>query len=223
MVLGSNLMVSKGDLSRPSLFLQTILMPNRAERMAWLANHIPTIPGSGIIYTLTVRDTSQVAKWLCSKSIVAEAYSAETGERRVELENALLGNRIKVLVATTALGMGFDKPDLAFVIHYQTPGSVVAYYQQVGRAGRDLCAAHGVLLSGEEDTEITDYFIDNAFPSRVEVEQIMAALKTAPGGLSISELMMQVNAKKGRIDKAFDLLSLESPAPIALRRKPNGC
>lgn len=213
-VLGPNLMVSKGDLSRPSLFLQTLRMPNRAERMAWLANHIPTLPGSGIIYTLTVRDTSQVAKWLCSKGIVAEAYSAEIGDRRVELENALLENKIKVLVATTALGMGFDKPDLAFVIHYQTPGSVVAYYQQVGRAGRALPAAHGVLLSGEEDTEITDYFIDNAFPSREEVEQVMSALKTAPGGLSIAELMMQVNAKKGRIDKALDLLSLESPPPI---------
>jgi superfamily II DNA helicase RecQ len=87
----------------------------------------------------------------------------------VELENALLENRVKALVATTALGMGFDKPDLAFVIHYQTPGSVVAYYQQVGRAGRALKAAHGVLLSGAEETDITDFFIESAFPSREEV------------------------------------------------------
>ena len=214
-VLGPNLTISKGDLSRPSLFLQTIRIPGRAERMAWLANHIPTIPGSGIIYTLTVRDTAQVAEWLRSKGICAEPYSSETGERRVELENALLENRIKVLVATTALGMGFDKPDLAFVIHYQTPGSVVAYYQQVGRAGRALIAAYGVLLSGEEDTEITSYFIDNAFPTPQEVEGILAVLKTAPLGLSIYELMARVNSSKGRIDKALDLMSLESPAPIA--------
>ena len=202
-VLGPGLTISKGDLSRPSLFLQSIRIPNRAERMAWLANHIPTIPGSGIIYTLTVRDTTQVAEWLRSKGICAEAYSGETGERRAELENSLLENRIKVLVATTALGMGFDKPDLAFVIHYQTPGSVVAYYQQVGRAGRALAAAYGVLLSGEEDTDITDYFIDNAFPSRQEVDGILAALKTAPEGLSINELMAQINSSKGRMDKAL--------------------
>jgi ATP-dependent DNA helicase RecQ len=83
-----------------------------------------------------VRDALQVTEWLRSKDVNVEAYTGETGERRVELENALLENRVKALVATTALGMGFDKPDLGFVIHYQTPGSVVAYYQQVGRAGR---------------------------------------------------------------------------------------
>ncbi len=94
----------------------------------------------------------------------------QTGDRRAELEQALLENRVKALVATTALGMGFDKPDLAFVIHYQTPGSVVAYYQQVGRAGRALDSAYGVLLSGEEDTDITDYFIESAFPTPEEVE-----------------------------------------------------
>ncbi len=214
-VLGPNLTVSRGDLSRPSLLLQTMRMPNQAERMAWLATHLPSIPGSGIIYTLTVRDAAQVAGWLRLRGIHAEAYTGETGDRRVDLEKALLDNRVKVLVATTALGMGFDKPDLAFVIHYQTPGSVVAYYQQVGRAGRALAAAYGVLLSGEEETEITDYFIESAFPTREEVELVLAALSAAPSGLSIYNLMERVNASKGRIDKALLLLSLESPAPIA--------
>ena len=167
-VLGPNLTVSRGDLNRPSLLLQTMRMPSQAERMAWLATHLPNIIGSGIIYTLTVRDALQVAEWLRSRGINAEAYSGETGLRRVELENALLNNRVKALVATTALGMGFDKPDIAFVIHYQTPGSVVAYYQQVGRAGRQIAVARGVLLSGQEDTDIVDYFIESAFPSRHE-------------------------------------------------------
>ena len=143
------------------------------------------LPGHGVIYTLTVRDAEQVAAWLRSRGLDVEAYSAETGERRVELEDALLNNRLKALVATTALGMGFDKPDLAFVIHYQTPGSVVAYYQQVGRAGRALSAAYGVLLSGAEETDITDYFIESAFPSREEVGQVLGALEAAPDGLSI--------------------------------------
>jgi ATP-dependent DNA helicase RecQ len=213
-VLGPNLTVSRGELGRPSLLLQTMRIPSQAARMAWLATHLPRIPGSGIVYTLTVRDAVHLAGWLQSRGIQAEAYSGETGDRRVELENALLENRVKTLVATTALGMGFDKPDLAFVVHYQTPGSVVAYYQQVGRAGRALAAAHGVLLSGTEETNITDYFIESAFPSREEVAAVLGALQGAPAGLSINEIMPCVNVSRGRIDKALQLLSLESPAPV---------
>ncbi len=213
-VLGPNLTVSRGGLGRPALLLQTMRIPSQVGRMAWLATHLPNLEGSGIIYTLTVRDAVQIAGWLQSRGIQAEAYSGETGERRVELENALLENRVKALVATTALGMGFDKPDLAFVIHYQTPGSVVAYYQQVGRAGRALNAAHGVLLSGAEETDITDFFIESAFPSREEVAGVLAALQGALDGLSIPQLMPLVNARRGRIDKALQLMVLESPAPI---------
>lgn len=213
-VLGPNLTVSRGPLGRPSLLLQTMRIPSQAGRMAWLATHLPTLQGSGIIYTLTVRDAVLIAGWLQARGIQAEAYSGETGERRADLENALLENRVKALVATTALGMGFDKPDLAFVIHYQTPGSVVAYYQQVGRAGRALPAAHGVLLSGTEETNITDFFIESAFPSRKEVADVLAALDGAPDGLSIPQLLLLVNARRGRIDKALQLLALESPAPV---------
>ena len=168
-VLGPNLDVSCGDLNRPSLVLQTMRLPSQAERLAWLAAQVAALPGHGIIYTLTVRDAVQVAEWLRSRGLNVASYTGETGEGRADLEQALLENRVKALVATTALGMGFDKPDLAFVIHYQTPGSVVAYYQQVGRAGRALDAAYGVLLSGEEETDIIDYFIESAFPTRAEV------------------------------------------------------
>jgi ATP-dependent DNA helicase RecQ len=214
-VLGPGLTVFRGELSRPSLFLQTIRMPSQADRLAWLAERVAAMPGHGVIYTLTVRDTERVAAWLRSRGIEVEAYSGETGERRVELEDALLNNRVKALVATTALGMGFDKPDLAFVIHYQTPGSVVAYYQQVGRAGRALSAAYGVLLSGAEDTEITDYFIESAFPTREEVAQVLGALEAARDGLSIPTLLGRVNIRFGRVEKAMQLLALESPSPIA--------
>jgi len=213
-ILGPNLTVLRGELGRPSLLLQTMRVPSQAARMAWLATHIPHIQGSGIVYTLTVRDAVQVAGWLQARGIRAESYSGETGERRVELENALLENQVKVLVATTALGMGFDKPDLAFVIHYQMPGSVVAYYQQVGRAGRQIPEAYGVLLSGEEETDINDYFIESAFPSRKEVESVLTALRGATAGLSVNEFLSRVNIRKGRIDKALQLMSLESPAPV---------
>lgn len=213
-VLGPRLTVLRGDLNRTSLTLQTIRLPGQAERLAWLAEQVPNLTGSGIIYTLTVRDANQVAAWLKSEGLSVEAYSGKS-EGRDELERALLENRVKALVATTALGMGFDKPDLSFVIHYQTPGSVVAYYQQVGRAGRALPAAYGVLLSGDEETDITNYFIESAFPTREEVEVVLGALETNPSGLSVPELLEEVNISKGRIDKTIELLALESPAPLA--------
>ena len=214
-VLGPMLEVSRGDLNRTSLSLQTIRLPNQAERLAWLAEQLATLQGHGIIYTLTVRDANQVAVWLKTRGFNVEAYTGETGERREELEEALLHNKVKALVATTALGMGYDKPDLAFVIHYQMPGSVVAYYQQVGRAGSALDSAYGILLSGEEETDITDWFISSAFPTQQEVADVLGVLEEEPKGLSVPELMGRVNLSKGRIDKTIALLSLESPAPIA--------
>jgi ATP-dependent DNA helicase RecQ len=213
-VLGPNLALSRGDLSRPSLFLQTIILRDQAERLAWLAERVPALAGHGIIYTLTVRDAVQVTQWLQSRGLNVESYTGETGERREELEHALLGNRVKALVATTALGMGFDKPDLAFVIHYQTPGSVVAYYQQVGRAGRALDAAYGVLLSGEEDADIINYFIESAFPTRDEVKQVLNTMENAQAGLTRAELMDRINLSASRIQTTLELLSLESPASI---------
>ena len=214
-VLGPGLEVLRGDLARPSLMLQSIRLPRQSERLAWLAAQLPRLPGSGIVYTLTVRDAVQVVEWLRSRGLAVESYTGQTGEGREALEQALLDNRVKALVATTALGMGFDKPDLGFVIHYQTPGSVVAYYQQVGRAGRALDRAYGVLLSGEEETDITDYFIASAFPTRDEVRQVIEALEAAPDGLSVPDLLGRVNLSSGRIEKTMALLSLESPAPIA--------
>ena len=213
-VLGPNLQIQRGDLNRPSLKLQTIRLPDQAERLAWLAEHVQQLRGSGIIYVLTVRDAVQVADWLKSRGLNVEAYTSETGERRSELEQALLENRVKALVATTALGMGYDKPDLAFVIHYQTPGSVIHYYQQVGRAGRAIDAAYGVLLSGEEEKDINDYFIESAFPTRQEVETVVEAIEDNPGGLSVNDIMGRLNLTKGRIQKTLDLVSLESPAPV---------
>ena len=214
-VLGPNLRVHRGDLNRPSLMLQSIRLAHQSERLAWLAEQLPQLPGSGVIYTLTIRDAGRVAEWLRSRGLAVEAYTGQTGSDREALEQALLDNQVKALVATLALGMGFDKPDLGFVIHYQTPGSVVTYYQQVGRAGRALDSAYGVLLSGAEDTGITDYFIDRAFPTREEVRQVIEALEAAPNGLSVPELEGRVNLSHRRIDNTIKLLSIESPAPIA--------
>lgn len=213
-ILGADLTTQRGELARPSLFLQTVRLPGQAERLAWLAGVLPTNEGSGIIYTLTIRDAHKVAEWLAERGIHAAPYTGQSGEERPALEQALLKNEYKALVATTSLGMGFDKPDLAFVIHYQMPGSVVAYYQQVGRAGRSLSAAYGVLLSGSEETRINNFFIESAFPTRQEVNDLLGALEASEIGLSIPSLLAGVNITRGRIEKALQLLSLESPAPV---------
>jgi ATP-dependent DNA helicase RecQ len=213
--LGPHLYVQRGDLARPSLDLQTIPLPSQAERLAWLADHLPTLPGHGIVYTLTVRDAERVAAWLRHRGLRVEAYTGDSGDAREGLEQALLENRVKALIATTALGMGFDKPDLGFVVHYQRPGSVVACYQQVGRAGRALKEAWGVMLSGEEDGDVLDWFRETAFPTRAEAGAVLSALKAAPDGLTLDQLLVRLNISRGRVQKTLDLLSLEVPAPIA--------
>ncbi|MDZ8089830.1 MAG: RecQ family ATP-dependent DNA helicase [Nostoc sp. DedQUE12b] len=213
--LGSNLRVSRGNLTRQSLHLQNISIPSPAARMAWLAQQLPNLPGSGIIYTLTVRDAERIANWLKTQNINAKAYHSNLdNEVRIVLEDELLNNEIKTLVATTALGMGFDKPDLGFVIHYQRPGSVVHYYQQVGRAGRAVEKAYGILLSGDEDDDITNYFINTAFPPEVHTQQILNALNAALDGFSVSQLEQRLNLSQGQIEKVLKLLSLEFPAPV---------
>lgn len=213
--LGSDVQVIRGNLTRESLQLQNIYIPTPAGRMAWLAQHIPDLPGSGIIYTLTVRDSERLADWLKSNNIEAEVYHGQLkNDDRPLLENKLLNNQIKVLVATTALGMGFDKPDLGFVIHYQRPASVVHYYQQVGRAGRAVEQAFGILLSGDEDDEISNYFINTAFPSQIHTEKVLNALNQTNDGLSVYQLEKQLNLSRSQIEKVLKLLALESPTPV---------
>jgi ATP-dependent DNA helicase RecQ len=219
--------VQRGPLVRESLALQNMRMPGPAERLAWLADQIPQLPGSGIVYALTTRDADRVAEWLRLNGIEAHAYHAgKTDDERQGLEQALLLNRTKCLVATTALGMGYDKPDLTFVIHYQTPGNVVAYYQQVGRAGRAIPVAYGVLLSGDEEDDINEYFRDSAFPPEWQVNRILEALEAADEGLKVREIERAVNLRQSQIEKVLKLLVVEPVSPVlriqgAWYRTPN--
>ena len=219
-VLGGNLYIQRGSLIRTSLALQTIQFPTRVERLAWLAHMIPSLPGSGIVYVSTICDAKFVAKWLQSRGIKAKSYTGKTDpEERIDRENALLENRLKLLVASSALGMGFDKPDLAFVIHYQAPGSVVAYYQQVGRAGRALKQARGVLLSGEEDTKITEYFIESAFPTREEANEVLRVLELSENGLGLYGILGRANLTMKCVNQTLKILSLETPPPIVKKKQ----
>jgi ATP-dependent DNA helicase RecQ len=201
----------RGPLGRSSLRFEVVDLPGQADRLAWLATHLPQLPGSGIVYTLTKRDADLVAEWLTAHGVRAEAYSGDSAtERRVDVEERLLRNDVKAVVATSALGMGYDKPDLGFVVHYQAPGSVIAYYQQVGRAGRAIEHAEVVLLRGAEDRRIQDFFIEQAFPRREVVDRVLEHLEAAGGeGASTQELMAQVNLGKGRVEAMLKVLDVE--------------
>ncbi len=213
--LGSEVAIQRGPLVRESLALQNLRMASPADRLAWLADHIPQLPGSGIVYTLTTRDADKVASWLRTNNIDAHSYHSDKADDvRQDLEQALLANSIKCLVATSALGMGYDKPDLTFVIHYQTPGNVVGYYQQVGRAGRAIPTAYGVLLSGEEEDKINKYFRDAAFPPEYQINQILEALEMANQGMNLREIERSVNLRPSQIEKVLKLLVVEPQSPV---------
>jgi len=210
-ILG-DLHLQRGPLRRNSLALQCLVLPDKEERLAWLAKHIPKLPGTGIIYTLTKNDAATVAQWLEGRGIAAFAYHSGI-ENREQLEQLLYDNKIKVLVATVALAMGYDKPDISFVINYQVSGSIIAYYQQVGRAGRAIDHAYGIMLSGREDGEIAAFFRENAFPSEEAVEKILALLERSDG-LSELEIKLKLDVGAREISKALSFLSAEIPAPI---------
>ena len=200
----------RGTLDRPSLRLEVRDLPSQAERLAWLAEWIPQFEGSGIVYCLTVRDTLNVTNWLDSQGIACEAYSGQVdSDERIRIESKLLNNEIKCCVATSALGMGYDKPDLGFVVHFQGPGSPIAYYQQVGRAGRGLAEADAVLLRGVEDRDVQDFFIKSAFPPPELVAKAMALFESAQRPLSAGALMNEINLGKGRMELMLKQLEVE--------------
>ncbi len=195
----------RGPLARRSLRLEVVELARQADRLAWLATHLPELTGAGIVYTLTKRDAETVADWLNHNGIGAEAYSGEVdSERRIAVEDRLLRNDVKAVAATSALGMGYDKADLGWVVHYQAPGSVIAYYQQVGRAGRGVEHAEVVLLRGAEDRRIQDFFISTAFPRREHVEAVLDALPA-----TTRQVSSVVNLGTSRIDAMLKILDVE--------------
>jgi ATP-dependent DNA helicase RecQ len=217
--LGHDTLTLRGPLDRASLVLSVVALPSAAERLAWLATHLPRLRGSGIVYCLTVPETRRVAAWLQANGIDAHAYSGrDDPTERLVVEQVLAANGCKAVVATSALGMGYDKPDLAFVVHYQAPDSPVAYYQQVGRAGRALERAEVILLGGPEDRRIWDYFTTTAFPPRRLVDEVLGLLEDAGEPLGLAEVQRQVNLGQGRLDQLLKILDVEG----AVRRVDGG-
>lgn len=207
--LGDKLIISRGSLMRESLAIQVINLSTKEERLAWILNNINSLGGTGIIYCLTKNDCKLVNKWLNTNGILSESFYSDIdkleGKDKNEIINSFMENKIKVLVATVAFGMGFDKPDIGFVVHFQMPGNVVAYYQQIGRAGRGLDKAFAILLRGGEDDEINNYFIESAFPTEELMNDIVNTIILHPG-LKISQLEMYINMKSTKIKACMKYL-----------------
>ncbi len=208
--LAAHLFVLRGPLEREALALDVVHLPNQAQRLAWLTDALGRLPGAGIVYTLTVRDCRLVAEWLQQHGIAAAAYfGGEMSDAKQEIEARLQANDLKAVVATSALGMGYDKADLAFVVHYQSPGSAIAYYQQVGRAGRGIDRAVGVLLTGTEDTQIQDWFIDTAFPRQADAEALMALLDASEEPVGLAAIEQHVNLGRTRLTNMLKQLEVD--------------
>ena len=212
-------LVLRGSLERESLRLSVVRLPTVEVRIAWLARRLADLPGSGIIYTLTVAAAHDVAGLLRHHGYEVSTYTGKTEPAEREAAEAdLLGNRVKALVATSALGMGFDKPDLGFVAHLGAPSSPIAYYQQVGRAGRGVRRAEVILLPGEEDREIWSYFGSLAFPDERRVAQVLTALAGADRPLSTMALEPMVELSRSRLEMVLKVLDVDG----AVRRERGG-
>ncbi|MCV7418135.1 RecQ family ATP-dependent DNA helicase [Mycolicibacterium litorale] len=215
---GRDTLVLRGGLDRESLRLSVVQAGNPAQRAAWIATHLGELPGSGIVYTLTVAQAHDIAGLLREHGHAVAAYTGSTDPtEREQLEADLLANRVKALVATSALGMGFDKPDLGFVIHLGAPSSPIAYYQQVGRAGRATSSAEVVLLPGREDQEVWRYFASVAFPSEAMVRSVIGALETdRPQSTPALEPLVDLN--RSRLEMVLKVLDVDG----AVRRVKGG-
>ncbi|MDR2873794.1 MAG: RecQ family ATP-dependent DNA helicase [Methanobrevibacter sp.] len=203
---GNEIVNFRGSLFRESLAIDIVHLNGKASKYIWILENINKFPGTGIIYCLTKRDCENLAMFLVENGISARPYYSGKGDTALT-EKEFMNNEIKVIVATIKLGMGYDKGDISFVIHFQKPQNLVSYYQQIGRAGRNINHASIVLLVGDkEDDEILNHFIDNAFPKEEIFSTILDSLENSDSGLKISEIMAKINSRKKVVYKAIDFL-----------------
>jgi ATP-dependent DNA helicase RecQ len=208
--LPDSTLVLRGPLDRNSLRLGVTALPSAAHRLAWLADHLASLDGSGIVYTLTVAAAEDTAAFLRRQGLAVAAYTGQSEDaERQAAEADLLANRVKALVATSALGMGFDKPDLGFVIHLGAPPSPIAYYQQVGRAGRAVEHADVVLLPGREDQAIWRYFASLSYPREDQVRAILDTLAGAGRPLSVPVIEAAVEIRRSRLELMLKVLDVD--------------
>lgn len=207
-----NCEIIRGPLIRKSIHLHKIHLPTAERKYAWLAKNVKTLPGTGIIYATTIKECERIARWLKANQIEAYAYHSNlTKEEKIELETKLINNELKALVSTIALGMGFDKEDIQFIIHYYTPKSMIEYYQQIGRAGRNIDEAYCILLYGDmEEQKINQYFIYNSFPEEKDFLEVIHFLENVDNATyTDTELIKNINLKRSVLDQILKLLMLD--------------
>ena len=216
---GEKVLVLRGPLDRDSLRLAVVRLPTAQQRLGWLDGQLDSLPGSGIIYALTVAAAQETAAFLRDRGHQVASYTGRDEQAdRLGAEQALLAGELTALVATSALGMGFDKPALGFVVHLGAPQSPVAYYPQIGRAGRAVPRAEVILLPGPEDRDIWAYFASLAFPPEPVVRSTLAALGAADRPLSASALEIQVDLSRARLEMMLKVLDVDG----AVRRVSGG-
>ena len=208
--LGADTLVLRTSLDRTSLRLSVVDLPDDAHRLAWLAETLGDLPGSGIVYCLTVGQAETAAEWLRAQGHDVAAYTGSVeADDRLQLESALRANELKALVATSALGMGFDKGDLAFCVHLGLPPSPVAYYQQIGRAGRQLERAEVIALPRPvEDAKIWHWFESMSIPSEEICLSVLDRLDESTP-TSIAKLEPHVNLGRARLGTLLSILEVD--------------
>ena len=206
--LGANTVTFRGTLARTSLRLSVVPGLTPLQRYAWVADALDTLSGSGIIYVLTVAEADRLAGFLRLCGHEVDAYTGQMdADSRVIVEERLRSNQVKAVVATSALGMGYDKPDLGFCLHVGSPATPVAYYQQIGRAGRAVSHADAVLLSAQADERIWDYFATASIPNPDDVAKTLRALEG--GSRSTIELESVTGVRRGRLETLLKILAVD--------------
>ncbi|MEI6620818.1 MAG: RecQ family ATP-dependent DNA helicase [Actinomycetes bacterium] len=217
LLLGDQTHVLRGSLARTSLRLSVVPELTTLQRWAWVAQALPDLPGSGIIYCLTVADTTRLADFLTSQGHNVAAYSsALEADERHRIEDRLRSNDVKAVVATSALGMGYDKPDLGFCLHVGSPASPVAYYQQVGRAGRALDSAHAVLLPSPSDKRLWDYFATSTIPDPKAMTRVLSELGAEP--TTVPAIEANTGIRRSRVEHLLKLAAVDG----AVERRTGG-
>ncbi|MGJ9424877.1 RecQ family ATP-dependent DNA helicase [Nesterenkonia halotolerans] len=202
-------LVLRGTLSRESLRLGVLSLPDSEQRIAWLTQHLEDLTGSGIVYALTISQATDLAAHLNAHGYKVAAYTGQTDpDERQQLEQALKDNTVKALIATSALGMGFDKPDLGFVVHLGAPSSPVSYYQQIGRAGRAVDSADVLLMPGKEDVRIWEYFAQASMPTQERADAVLNALSPETT-LSVAKLEAMVEIRRSPLELLLKVLEVD--------------